>query len=305
MDLDLLRTLCELFGPSGNEIAVRDFLIDYTKQNQNGWAVQPEIIYGKGFQDCLMLVFGKPRTAVFAHMDSHGFMVRYEDQLIPIGSPETSANTILTGHDSLGPVECRLIESKNGSLRYKFGRTIETGTQLVFKCHFRETDQMVQSCYLDNRLGIYVLLKLAESLQNGVLVFSAWEEHGGGSVPYLANYIYNKIGIRQALIADITWVTDGVQAGSGVVISMRDRNIPRRSYLNNIISIADKFGIQYQLEVESGGSSDGRELQLSPYPFDWCFVGAAEENVHSTDEIVSKLDMLSMIEIYRVLMKEL
>jgi len=303
--MDLLRTLCELFGPSGNEIEVRDFLIDYTRQNQNGWTVKPEIIYGEEFQDCLMLVFGKPRTAVFAHMDSHGFMVRYEDQLIPIGNPETGTNTILTGHDSLGPVECGLIENKNGSLRYKFGRTIETGTQLVFKCHFRETDQMVQSSYLDNRLGIYVLLKLAESLQNGVLVFSTWEEHGGGSVPYLANYIYNKIGIRQALIADITWVTDGVQAGSGVVISMRDRNIPRRSYLNNIISIADEFRVPYQLEVEGGGSSDGRELQLSPYPFDWCFVGAAEENVHSPDEIVSKEDIDSMIEIYRVLMEEL
>ena len=142
-------------------------------------------------------------------------------------------------------------------------------------------------------------------MENGVIVFSCWEEHGGGSVPYLAKYINEKWNIRQALIADITWITDGVVPMKGVAISMRDRNIPRRSYINRIIEIARKRNINFQLEVEGMGSSDGRELQVSPYPFDWCFVGAPQENPHTPNEKAYKDDIQSMIDLYVWLMKEL
>jgi len=86
---------------------------------------------------------------------------------------------------------------------------------------------------------------------------------------------------------------------------MRDRNIPRRSFVNRIIDVARKHKIDFQLEVEGMGSSDGRELQLSPYPFDWCFVGASQENPHSPNEKVYKHDIQCMIDLYRWLMTEL
>ena len=86
---------------------------------------------------------------------------------------------------------------------------------------------------------------------------------------------------------------------------MRDRNIPRRSYIQKIIKIAEESGIDFQLEVEGAGSSDGRELQLSPYPFDWCFVGAPEDHVHSPNEKVHKHDIACMIALYKVLMEQL
>jgi putative aminopeptidase FrvX len=53
------------------------------------------------------------------------------------------------------------------------------------------------------------------------------------------------------------------------------------------------------------GSSDGRELQTSPYPFDWCFIGAPQHDPHTPHERVHKNDIRSMINLYRVLMKEL
>ena len=238
-------------------------------------------------------------------MDSIGFTVRYEDQLVPIGSPETKTGSRLVGADSLGPIECELVVDEHNMIRYNFGRTIQRGTNLVFKCDFKESEAYVQSCYLDNRLGVYNCLKLAESLENGVLVFSCWEEHGGGSVPYLVKFLYEKFNIRQSLISDITWVTDGVHPGAGVVISLRDKNIPRKSFIDKVIHIADSANIDYQLEVEGSGSSDGREIQLSPYPVDWCFIGAPEENVHSPREKVHKKDIAAMIALYSALLKEL
>ena len=112
-------------------------------------------------------------------------------------------------------------------------------------------------------------------------------------------------GVYQALISDITWVTDGVKPGDGPAISLRDRNIPRKAFLDKILKLAAVSGLPYQMEVEGMGSSDGRELQQSPYPIDWCFIGAAEQHVHSPEEKVHRLDIDGMIDLYKYLMKRL
>lgn len=302
--MQLLKNLCSIHAPCGEEAILKAFLLEYLQEHSHSWKVQPRVIAGEHLQDCLLLVFGKPRTAVFAHMDSIGFSVRYNNQLVPIGGPHSETGYKLVGQDALGPVECELIE-EDGELSYKFGRAIQRGTSLTFKPNFRESGEYVQSPYLDNRLGVYNALKLCETLESGIVAFSCWEEHGGGSVPYLAKLIYEEYGVRQALISDITWVTEGVRHGEGVAISMRDRNIPRRSFINKIIQRADESCVDYQLEVEGSGSSDGRELQHSPYPFDWCFIGAPEDHVHSPDEKVHRHDIDCMLKLYKYLMKHL
>jgi putative aminopeptidase FrvX len=237
-------------------------------------------------------------------MDSIGFTVKYKNEIIKIGGPVTDKNIVLVGHDSKGDVEGKLIK-KNKKLYINFKRQIDRGTGLTFKPNFRETKNYIQSRYLDNRLGVWNALKVSETLENGIVVFSSWEEHGGGSVGYLTNFIYNKFKITKALISDITWVTEGVLAGKGVVISLRDSGIPRKEFVDKIIDIALKSKIPYQLEVESSGGSDGNEIQKSPYPIDWCFIGAPEQNVHSPNEKVHKNDIDGMVSLYKILMKEL
>lgn len=303
--MKLLKQLCEIHAPSGNEVKMRDFILKYVNKESKKWKVKPDVFHGEDFQDCIILKFGNPRTAIFAHMDSIGFTVRYFNQLLPIGSPDAEMGTKLVGEDSRGPIECELEFDKDNHAFYKFGRQIDRGTELTYKINFRDTKQYVQSAYLDNRLGIYNALKVAETLKDGVIVFSCWEEHGGGAVPYLAKFIFEKWNINQALVSDITWVSDGVEPGKGVAISMRDRNLPRRSYVDRIIAIAQKRKVDFQLEVEGSGSSDGRELQTAPYPFNWCFVGAPEQSPHTPDEKVHKHDIKTMIELYEWLMKDL
>lgn len=303
--MKLLKKLCEIQAPSGEEFRMKEFLLKHIGKVGKKWKVKPEIFEGDGFQDCMVLKFGEPRTAIFAHMDSIGFTVRYFNQLLPIGSPDAEMGTKLVGHDSHGPIECELEFDKENHAFYKFGRKIDRGTTLTYKVDFHDSKLFIQSAYLDNRLGIYTALKVAETLKDGVIVFSCWEEHGGGSVPYLAKFIHDRWGITQALVSDITWVSDGVEPGKGVAISMRDRNLPRRKYVDKIIRIAEKRNVDYQLEVEGNGSSDGRELQISPYPFDWCFVGAPEQNPHTPYEKVHKHDINTMIELYKWLMRDL
>ena len=166
-------------------------------------------------------------------------------------------------------------------------------------------DNYIQSCYLDNRLGVFTALKTAETLKSGIICFSCWEEQSSASVPYLARYIYENYGLRQALISDITWVTDGILPAHGTAISMRDSAIPRRSFVSKIIHIAEQANVKFQLEVEDTGGSDGNILNSSAYPFDWGFVGVPIFNVHTPYERANKQDIVSNLELYKALMNVL
>ena len=303
--MKLLKALCQVHAPSGSEASMKDFLLGYISKHQSKWATQPEVITGDEFQDCIILKFGKPRTAIFAHMDTVGFSVRYFNQLLPIGSPDAEQGVRLVGRDSKGAIDCELEYDKENHAFYKFGRAIDRGTSLTYKVEFHQSKDFIKSPYLDNRLGIYHALQVAEDLKDGVIVFSCWEEHGGGTVGYLAQEIYKRWGVRQALISDVTWATDGVELGKGVAISLRDRNIPRKYFVEKIIAIAKKRKVSFQLEVEGSGSSDGGELQRAPVPFDWCFIGPPSQDPHTPHEKVHKKDMAATIALYQYLMKEL
>jgi putative aminopeptidase FrvX len=309
MDFTLLEELIKIQGVSGDESNIKNFIRDYIKKNEKNFTVKPEIIEGKGFQDNLILIFGQPRTAIFAHIDTIGFTTGYDKSLIKVGGPKAADNYSLVGKDALGEIEAELmvIENEAGgvNLQYVFDREIDRGTMLSFKPNFRQNETYIQSPYLDNRLGVWTALKIAETLKDGAIVFSTYEEHGGNSVGFIGRYLWDNYKLNQALIADITWVTNGIKHGGGTAISMRDQYIPRRKYLNKIIELAKQSKIPHQLEVESAGGSDGGYLQKSDVLFDWCFIGAPEDNVHSPDEKVFISDIQSMIDFYKMLMKEL
>lgn len=300
----LLFDLLNIHSVSGNETPMTEFLIDHVIKRKVDWKVQPEVYFGDKLHDCLLLKFGNPKGAVFAHIDTIGFSTRYENQLVPIGGPEIEDGTKLVGKDSLGLISCKIILNDD-LVFHDFPRSIDRGTLLSYEQSIIIDDKFIQAAYLDNRLGVYNCLKLCEDLEDGWVVFSTYEEHGGGSVPFLLRFIQEVSPIRFALISDITWITEGVQHHQGVAISLRDRYIPRKKFLDEILELAYESGIPYQLEVEGNGGSDGREIQLSPYPIDWCFIGAPEDNVHTPFEKVSLTDLQNMNDLYKYLMKRL
>lgn len=300
----LLIELSKIKSTSGDESSMNSFLMNYIEKRKSKFKVTPEVFSGENFHDCILLKFGKPRTAVFAHIDTIGFMARYENQLIPIGGPEAESGYRIEGEDELGLINCSIIE-KDGNLFHDFPRPINRGTRLTFAYPWEINENEIQGPYLDNKLGIYNALQLCEEIEDGWIVFSTYEEHGGGSIPFLIDFIQKTSPIKQALISDITWVTEGVSANEGVVISIRDKHIPRKKFIDKIIQLAKQSHIPYQIEVEAFGSSDGREIQFSPFLIDWCFIGAPEENVHSPFEQVKITDLNAMIAMYKYLTKHL
>ena len=302
--MDLIFKILSIDSVSGDESQISEYILDHIQQRKMTWKVLPEVYFGDDFHDCILLKFGNPRTAVFAHLDTIGFMVRYQNQLVAIGGPEIVQGTKLSGRDSLGEISCRLVGDEDAFF-HDFPRKIDRGTCLSFAQNIRVDDEFIQAAYLDNRLGIFNALKLCEELEDGWVIFSTYEEHGGGSMPFLIEFIQRTSPIKQALISDITWITEGVSHHEGVVISMRDKFIPRKKFLKRLVKLAEESGIPFQLEVEAHGASDGREIQFSPYAMDWCFIGAAEDQVHSPDEKVSLQDLDSMVQLYQYLLKEL
>lgn len=308
-DLKLLEELIAVQGLSGDESAIGAFVIDYVKKHSSGWKAKPRIYSGGGYQDAIILVFGSPKTAMYAHMDTIGFHVAYDNKLVKSGGPKAIDGIQLCGKDSKGEVSCELmvIEEPNGCTHFQgvAAREIDRGTCMSFAPNFRRSKNFIQSPYLDNRLGVWVALMTARHITDGAIVFSTYEEHGGGTVGFLGKKLYEDYQVRQALVCDITWITEGVKHGKGVAISMRDSGIPRRSYVNKVIDQATKSKVPFQLEVENAGGSDGQALQRSSYPIDWIFIGAPEDNVHTPDEKVHLADIDSMLRMYTWLMLEM
>lgn len=304
--MELLKELCKIHSPSGEEHNISEFLLLYILKNSKHWKVQPEIVFDSDFHDNIILKFGNPTVAVYSHIDSTGFTVKYDTQLIPIGSPNANTGDILTGKDKIGNIECAL-QTDTGKYDYEhnFNRKIIPGTSLCYKINFEEDEDFLSSAYLDNRLGVYMALKLAETLENGIIAFSCYEEHKGGGAEIISKYIYEHFDIKQALILDVTWVTDGVVHGMGPAVSIRDSGIPRRLYIDKILGIAEKSGLKHQIEVEESGGSDGTAIQKTPYPINWCFIGSPVYNVHSASETVAKIDIAHTIALYEELLKNL
>jgi putative aminopeptidase FrvX len=307
-ELDLFEKLTAIQGVSGDESRVREFVLSYVQKNAKHWKCKPVIIQDN-VQDALILVFGTPKTAMYAHLDTVGFTVGYNNNLIKVGGPKAEDGTWLVGKDSKGKVECEvmILDNPDGSKSYQavFSRKIDRGTCLSYRPNYRKSASYVQTPYLDNRMGVWVALMTAAHLEHGAIVFSTYEEHSGGSVGFLGKRLYEEYGVRQALICDITWKTEGIRHGKGVAISMRDSGIPRRTYLNEVISLAQKSDIPFQLEVESAGGSDGQMLQRSSYPIDWVFVGSPLDHVHTPNEKMHLADIDSMLQMYRYLMVEM
>ena len=245
MDFTLLKTICAIPSTAGDEGRMRDFLLNYFSEHKNNFKAKPTVYSGDEFQDMVIVVFGKPRTAIFAHTDTVAFMAGYDKELVKIGNPKAKAGSKLVGEDSKGAIKCTLVipkkkkkkkkKSDQDRFEHNYKRNIDPGTPLTYAPDFKEAKHFVQSAYLDNRLGVWNAIQQAHTMENGALVFSTYEEHGGGGAQTAGKFLQDKYKVRQALISDVTLLSDHIKHKKGVAISIRDRGIPRQSYVRKML----------------------------------------------------------------------
>ena len=306
-DLQLLRQIISIHAPSGDEDKMRDFLLNHIEAHRSNYSAQPELVLEAGFRGSFMLVFGKPRTAVFCHIDTHGYRVNdSQGHVSNIGYPQqkgTVDGVAYAEHATEGIPAILALEPQ--SKQATTAVPLPIGSTITYTPALSLRQGTLSGTYLDNRLGLLAALKLCETLQHGIIAFTCCEEAGGSTAGILCREAFARHNVRQALVLDVTWPSNDVARNKGIVISLQDSTVPYRRFSRRIEAIATTHQIPFQLEIESSGGSDGSTLQTSDLPVEWCFVGIPISDMHSPKEKASIQDIEVWIEAYRVLMREL
>jgi putative aminopeptidase FrvX len=302
-DQDLLISLLSISSPSGDEHIMADWLTEYLRNSELS-----EQITITRLRDCLVVTKGEaPKVALFAHIDTCGFTVGYSGKydLIPIGSPQfTEGASVKILGDTLAQ-QGQLSLDRSQEYWVSTGLDFNEGDRLIFASEPKISSESVVSPYLDNRAGIWAALQALKNNDCVCICFTTGEETGSSGAIICSKYIYEKLGITQAIISDITWDTGDVKCGQGVAISRRDRLIPSQKHVDKIIDLARNSGIKFQIEIESEGGSDGVGIERSGCPIDWVFVGAPQKSLHSIYEEIYIKDLDAMGQMLTYLVDQL
>ncbi len=299
IDETLLARLMEVEAATGDEHRLTQLLREEVESR-----LPSALIVRLG--NSLIVSKGRPRVAVFAHIDSVGFTLGYGNTFIAIGGPTVDGPTrVRCSHNGqtlravLEPVED---DYREFTLVEGGG---DPGTRWVYDTRPTFDDHRLNGAFLDNRFGVYNALHQLEQAEDVLVAFTAGEEQSGRGAMDCGRWVYENTDIRRALISDITYATDHIHAGRGPVVSLRDAFLPRTEYVDRCRDIAEKAGIPYQLEIEAHGGSDGGMLERSGFGIDWCFVGAPENGYHSAHESLARSDAENMLRLYARLIPEL
>lgn len=287
---ELIRRLCEVYGPCGQEEAVRRLisqeiagLVDESRVDPLGNLIALKRGAGNG---------GGParRVMIAAHMDEIGVMVSHVDangflRFTNVGSvlPYTLfGSRVLFANGSQGTfgMEGKPIATEKPEMEKMFldvGATsaadapVGVGDVGVFRSEFADLGGRILAPSLDNRIGCAILvqtLKELTSTPNDIYaVFTVQEEVGLRGATTAAFGVEPDV----ALALDVTVTGDMPEAhtmevalGKGPAVKVLDkRMIAHPGVRRWLVNTAQAYDIPYQLEVLEYGSTDAAAMQTS------------------------------------------
>lgn len=295
--MELLLEIQGIPGPSGDEGRIADYVEAHCRRISGTTVTR----YG----DLVLAVRGRPRVAVFAHLDTIGFTQGYNRDLIAIGGPHVEGDEAIREVESGAEARIKVRQQDDRPQWRVSGKAGAPGSRWVYAAPLVVKKKKITGPYLDNRAGVWNGLMTLQRCPDVAVVFSPGEEHSGRGALIGARLIYQDLGISRALISDITWHTGGIKNGKGPAISMRDRYVPRQRFLDEVLEAATDSKVPFQREVESGGASDGAAVERSTFPIDWIFIGAPQKNSHTPKEECLISDLEGMSELYAYLVPAL
>lgn len=307
--LTQLQALCCAFGPSGQET-----------QTANVIAELAQPYGGEARRDALgNLVIHLPghgaKVMLAAHMDTIGFMVTHiEDSgflrvgklggIDPrdvLGTPVRFQNGVFGAvyeDDELGDAKREI-----GHLYVDIGakdkeealQRVRVGDVAVLATIPRFSGRAVMSPYLDNRASCYAMLWAMELLQHSendlYFVFTTQEEVGtrGAQTAAFA------IDPDYALVADVTIADDvpgskhtcSAKCGGGAAIKVMDSTVICHPEMVRLLrELAVEQNIPYQMDVMSGGGTDGGPIHKSRAGVLTGGVSIPCRNTHCPQEVI-------------------
>ncbi|RME02325.1 MAG: M28 family peptidase [Planctomycetota bacterium] len=273
----LLQSLVQICSVPGNELELRDLLIQQLKPFGK--------IHKTNWTDFYCTLGNAPKNTpsvvITAHMDSPGFIVQEINddgsiQLIALGGLNPT-------HLHLRPIRLKtekksypgllLKEGENNGIhtRYKgiFGfqsrqeaakKGVKKGDSACFDNPYLQLlHHYILSPHLDNRLGCYLLLRLAKQLANHSLPFqlhlaaTSCEEMGGRGAKIIAQQLQPTV----AICLDATYEEGSVKMGNGPVITLSDHSVLLHPKIRSQLEkIAQKKKIPLQFEVYNYAGTD-------------------------------------------------
>jgi endoglucanase len=185
---------------------------------------------------------------------------------------------------------------------------VSIGDPIVYKERYYEKNDRIFARGLDNKVGVYTLMKVLEKLDQKIAVvgcniivnFSSNEEVGLSNLGHLSN---EKIDFIIALDADNASDTINskkddlveIQIGKGVTITKNAED--SREFTEWIIGICEKNSIDYQLVYSDGYGLSNMGLYSLQNNVYSKFIGIPIRNMHSPLETCDKKDIESAIKL--------
>ncbi len=287
---DLIRTLTEAFGPSGFEDAMRDLIRPLVEPYADEITVDSlgNLIVHK---NAAAGSKNPQKVMIAAHMDEIGVMVSHITEkgflrFTNIGG--VFSHTLLGGrvrfaNGTIGVIGSDRSDDRNAihPLNKHFidvGATsredcpVRVGDAAQFYRPFEARGRHLTAKSMDDRIGCVVAIEALRRLPEAVahdlyFVFSVQEEVGTRGAEAAANGIMPDVSIA----LDVTLTGDvpearpmDVSLGNGPAIKVKDSGMIAHAGLVRLMRRrAEAAGIEYQLEVLDGGSTDARAMQLA------------------------------------------
>ncbi len=304
-----IKELAQCFGPSGREEMIAELLTGYAKKYADEVDVDilgNVIAHKKGTGKKIMLAAHMDEIGIIAtYIDENGFIrfsniggvdikrllnkrVRFKNGTVGVIDTEKDNEDIkLSGlYIDIGAKDKSEAESK-----------ISVGDMAVFVGEYVETDEVIISKALDNRIGCAVLLEVLEKVKGDndlYFVFTSCEEVGLRGAKGSAYRVFPEY----ALAVDVTDTGDtpnsekmAVKLGGGAAVKIMDRSVICHYEVRGILTdIAKENAIPCQLEVMTEGGTDAGVIHTSRGGVKTGGVSIPTRYIHSPSEMVSKSD---------------
>lgn len=326
IDIALLKKLCLADGISGDEVRVRDIIIEEIKdfaeyQIDN---LGNLIVHKKG------KARAKSRLMLSAHMDEVGLMVtdvtsngflKFDevggiDRRVIVGRQVTVGENNIRGVIGVKPIHlCKGDDSKNipeySDMYIDIGAdsleealaVVNYGDSVHFVSEFIENGNTVNVKAIDDRFGCYVLIELIKSeLEYDMdFAFVVQEEvglRGSKTAAYTLDPEFALV-IETTTSAEIPEIDAHKQVctiGGGAVISVMDRRtIYDKELVNLAFDIAGKNGINAQYKRAVAGGNDAGAIHQSRGGVRTLAISLACRYLHAPSTVASKEDCESVL----------
>ncbi|MDR3541262.1 MAG: M42 family metallopeptidase [Desulfosporosinus sp.] len=326
MDLDyaMLGHLTQIFGPSGSEERVADFVsallrpyCDELKTDTLGNLIVERHGTGK-------------KIMVAAHMDEIGLMITHIDKegflrFAPLGGvriPYLVGQRVQFNKGRIGTVGVEKLDKigdfKLDKLYLDIGAAsreeaeqfVRIGETAVFVGNFIETGSRIISKALDDRIGCFVAmeaLKRTKSTHELAFVFTVQEEIGTRGAQTAAYALQPDL----AIAVDVTLTGDtpkahpmSVELGSGVGIKVLDHSMITSPQIKRwMAAVATDLNIPFQWEVLEFGGTDSGAIHLSRGGVPSGVLSIPTRYVHSPAEMLDKRDVEAAVNLLVALLE--